>query len=280
MSDTTVTETETKKVKPVYQESPIEINDDDSQVRQWYGRLINQTLEIDEKVDAGSEAATKRAITGELVSSQEDVWSRAVEAIKTTLVKFRDGTDDEPGDMNKFVGVYLGTVRGLSSLFKDQVEKYVETLVAEAPTPTDVLSDEDKKKLMEERAELVKQIKTIIDMAKTFNEFDESNPWYPPRRRGAVGSRGKRALSFYTWSIDGQTPAEDEDSPAGVSKLLGFEKAAEFTAALKAAGINTTEPPATFSIQINGKTVVAKDSRAEIEDDEEEESVSDDDSGE
>lgn len=281
---TTETDTETskKKPKPVYQTTPIEYSEDDSQVRQWYGRLTNQVLDIDEKVDAGSEAATKRAITGGLVDAQKDIWGKAVDSITGTLERFRDGFENpetgevEPGDMEKFVGVYLGVIRGLSNTFKDQVEAHVNSLVEDAPAPTDAPSAEEKAALMQERKELVGQINTIIEMAKTFHEFEESNPWYPPRRRGAVGARGKRALSYYTWTIDGQKPEEDDDSPAGVSKLLGFNKASEFTAALKAAGVNTTEPEPRFSVSINGKTVVAEDTRPEGESDEEEEENSED----
>jgi hypothetical protein len=285
MSETTVTQenptengetAKTKKPKPIYQTTPIEIHDDDSQVRQWYGRLINQTLEIDAKVDAGSDTETRKRVTSDLVENQQGIWEPSVNHLKMALEKVRD----EEGDRDKFVGIYLGIVRGLSSLFKNEVEAYVDTLVEQAPTPDDVLSEEDKKALMEERKALVGQIRTIIEMAKTFNEFDESNPWYEPKRRGAVGSRGKRALSFYNWTIDGQTLPEDEQSVAGVYPKVGFTKAADLTAALKAAGIDTTNPPREFSVTVNGKTVVATDTRPEGEEDDDDEAEESEDAAE
>ena len=280
MSETTInqetTETENgdvataKKPKPIYQTTPIEIGEDDSQVRQWYGRLINQTLEIDAKVDAGSDTETRKRVTSGLVDNQSTVWTPTVDHLRMALEKVRD----EENDRDKFVGIYLGIVRGLQNLFKNEVDTYIEQLVEQAPTPDDVLSEEDKKALMEERKALVGQIRTIIEMAKTFNEFDDTNPWYEPKRRGAVGSRGKRALSFYTWTVDGQAMPEDENSVAGVYPKVGYSKAADLTAALKAAGINTTEPPREFSVELNGHTIIASDSRPEDEGDEEEEEES------
>ena len=57
---------------------------------------------------------------------------------------------------------------------------------------------------------MAKQAKTLIEMAYTFGEAkgdieNEPDPGWPlPRiRRGSIGPRGKRALTLYTWSIDG-----------------------------------------------------------------------------
>ena len=94
--------------------------------------------------------------------------------------------------------------------------------------------------------------------------------WPTPKiRRGAFGKRGPRALSFYTWAVDGIGMEGDDDSNKGVSKKLGFEKVSEFTKALKAAGIDTTNPEDEFTVEIKGFQVNAK-----REDDEEVDEIS------
>jgi hypothetical protein len=111
-------------------------------------------------------------------------------------------------------------------------------------------------------------------MAYTFGEATgdpENNPdplWPKPKiRRGAFGKRGPRALSFYTWAVDGIGMEGDDDNNKGVSQKLGFTKVSDFTKALKEQKVNTTEPPDEFTVTINGHEINAKRS------DEDEESI-------
>ena len=232
----------------------------DSQVAQWYKRLMNQTATIDEQLDAGSEAATKRSFTTGLADQYKDEWEQNATAIENGLSKLT-----ESGDMERFAGIYIGLLRTLTNNFSKKYNEFVDAKVAELPVAEEnKLSDEEKKALSAERTELAKQIKTIVEMAKTFGE-PNADSWELPKRRGATGTRGKRALYSYTWTVDGQGFDEEEDNPKGVADKLGFAKVSEFTAALKAAGINTTKPEPEFTVTLNDKQVVASREAEEVE---------------
>jgi len=236
----------------------------DSQIVSWYKKLMAQVNVIDEKLDASSETATKKKFSDQLASKYEPEWKAPV---ADRIVAQMNEMDSE-----QLAGNYLGIMKTLRDLYKERVENWVTNQVATIPTSeTEKLSDEDKKALSKERSEVAKQIKTIVDMAVTFNEAPADNPWpLPKSRRGSVGKRGPRALSSYTWTIDGVAPVGKEDSLKGVSGLLGFPLQKELTAALKAAGIDTTNPPEEFTVELNGKTVYAT-KRDEVEDDDEDE---------
>jgi hypothetical protein len=232
-------------------------NENDSQVLQWYKRLMAQIQEIDETLDATSETAGKRKFTNELVTAAEKSWKPVTDAHIAQM-----------GDMTPEIlaGTFYGLIRTLTNTFKENIDNWI-TAQVEAQPQTEVqdISDEQKKKLAEERSAFAKQVKTIVDMAITFNETDAANPWPLPKKRGAVGKRGPRALTSYTWTVDGVAPDEDENSLKGVSVILGFEKQADFTAALKAAGVNTTSPEDEFTVSISGKEVYAKRDTGEEE---------------
>ena len=234
----------------------------DSQVAQWYKRLMNQTAVIDEKIDAGSEAATKRTFTTNLMNEYKPDWEQNATAIQNGLNALA-----ESGDMEKFAGIYIGLFRTLQGNFSKKYNEFVDAKIAELPVPEEsTISAEEKAALSKERSELTKQLKTIVEMAKTFNEPGVEN-WTLPAPKRASGPRGKRALYEYTWTIDGQEMPEDDDNPKGVSEKLGFEKVSEFTQALRDAKINTTKPDPEFTVEIKGSTIVA--SRVEAEEEEE-----------
>jgi len=139
---------------------------------------------------------------------------------------------------------------------------------------------------------LVKQLKTVVDMALIFGvdtsqygTVDAEGKWVLPKRRGAVGARGKRELSYFTWQIDDVPMEGEEDSVAGVSKALGFDKVADFSAELRSQVVNeagekfdTNKPPSEFTFNIRGKEVSAQDTRLmeDEEPDETEPSVGED----
>jgi hypothetical protein len=225
-------------------------SEDDSQVRSYYKKTWNAIAEIDEKLDAGSEAAGKRKLTNELVENSRGEWE---EATNDLIKQMRES--DLSAD--KLAGIFYGIIRGLSSEFEDEAKTFIISQVEAAPKAEDTLSDEDKKALASERSELAKQINQIIEMAGVFGEYEEGSEWAKPKRRGAVGKRGKRALTFYDWSVDGVEVDEDDNSVKGVSVKLGFEKQADFTKALKDAEVDTTSPPDSFSVTINGHEVSA-----------------------
>jgi len=244
------------------------INEDDTQIVQWYKKLMSQVQVIDEKLDASSEAATKKKFVTGLTDKYKDDWNVVAERL---LAQMNDM------DQEKLFGNYYGIVKKLNDAYKERAETWTNNQVTAIPTSeTEKLSDEEKKALAKERSEVAKQIKTIIDMAVTFNEAPADEPWALPKtRRGSVGKRGPRALSSYTWTIDGVAPVGKQDSLKGISGLLGFTLQKDLTQALKDAGIDTTNPADEFTVVINGKEVYGTKRDAEEVDDEEDEEEED-----
>ena len=239
-----------------------------TQVRGWYNKLTSQVTEIDEQLDAGSEAAGKRKFTNDLVDNYKEVWTPAVDHMANSMSQM---------DPEKQAAAFYGLVRTLSNKFKENVDNWITAQVDAQPKDTTAeVSDEQKKELAEVRQGLVKQIKMIIEMATNFGESSEDNPWPEPKRRGAVGKRGKRALTLFTWSIDGVPVGEENDSVSDVARLLGYEKQADFTAELRNQEVNgkkldTKTPPDEFTVTLRGKEVYAR--RLTEEDELEEEDI-------
>ena len=254
---------------------PFTIQESDSQVLQWYKRLFNQTAVLDESLDAGSEAATKTKFRNEVVEKNKPFWENGVSQLSAQLTPLAT-EGDEKFDMEKFVGTYLGIVRGLTSAFKTKTDEWIDAQVASLPKPdeSEKLSDEERTKVSKERSELVKQIKTIIEMAKNFGEEGAEN-WALPSRRGAAGPRGKRILYTYDWSIDGQELEGDDNDPKGVAEKLGFAKVGDFTDWMRTQTVggkkfNTTKPPASFTMEYNGHQIVGEAPSDEEEEGDEE----------
>jgi hypothetical protein len=248
--------------------------DEDSQVRKWFKGLMTQINELDSVLDASADAASggKRKYTNELITKTEGDWKTPVMQIVEQL---REMSPEQ------LAGVFNGMVRTLNTEFKESVDKWVEEQVKLQPkVEADPLDEEKKKEVQTLRADLAKQAKTLIEMAYTFGEAkgdpdNEPDPNWPlPRiRRGSIGKRGPRALTLFTWSIDGNEVENEKNTPRGVASLLGFEKASDFTKELKRLGVNTTSPENEFTVTINGKEVSAKQ---ELDDEDEENDETDD----
>jgi hypothetical protein len=242
-----------------------EINEDDPQLLQFYKQVMKSIFEIDDKLDVGTEAAGKRKITNDLVSTYEEDWQPVVDALIQQMDQMA---------LDRLAGALNGIVRNLNKKYQEAVDVYITTQVEAQPkNETPEVSDEEKKELSETRSQLAKQAKTIVDMAISFNLCTEDEPWELPARRGAQGKRGKRALTFFTWAIDDVAVDEDNDSVKGVAALLGYEKAADFTQALRDAGIDTKAPGAEINLELKGKAVHGHAVTAEEDDAAEEEEV-------
>jgi len=243
------------------------IQEGDSEVRQMYVKLMNSVLDIDDKISAGTEAAGTRKFTNDLVSENEAEWNSVAARLSEMLTKVRDGDSAngiEP-NMGAFVGSYYGIQRQLTKQFKKAADEWIQAQVESMPkSDTPEASEAEKAQLVKARQELVKQLKTVIDMAVIFGDTTEDQKWEMPKRLGAVGKRGKRALSSYNWFIDGVALEGDDNSVAGAAKALGFEKSADFTAELrknkvvidgKEDNFDTKTPPNEFTFEIKGKEV-------------------------
>jgi len=239
---------------------------EDHHVLGVYKTLMNLVNQIDEKLDAGSENARKKELVDSMISDNYGSWSVVTEKL---LPQFENMSGEE------LVGNFYGIVRTLNDAFKKIVDDYVTKEFENLPVVEQNLSEAEKKALGDERSKLYQQVKAAISMADTFGIDLGDDPM--PKRRGAVGKRGKRALSLYNWTIDGVALDEDDNDPKGVAAKLGFEKASKLTEYLKTLEIdgkkiNTTNPPEEFSFSYNGKDVYAKrEADTEVGDDEDDE---------
>lgn len=244
----------------------IEINENDSQVRQWYSKLWNQVAEIDTQLVAASDTTGKRKFTNDLVEEYKPSWEGGVNNFLAQL---------EPLDEKAKAGIYYGFVREIVSRLKENVDKWIDSQVTTIPKE-DIpqIDPEVRKALSEQRTALVKQLKMVVEMAANFGEFSEENAWkVPESRRGSFGPRGQRALTTYTWTVDG-TPMPNT-TLKGVAEAVGFVKSGDLTAALReqtvdGVAFDTKTPPDSFEFSINGHTVAATKSDVEDEDDDDE----------
>lgn len=215
-----------------------------------YVEFWNQIYDIDAVLDAGTESAGKGKITNSLVEAAKAEWTPALQNATEAFEKLSAEADDET-----VVGTYFGLVRGLQKLLKERADAVVQRIYDAQPQTEDTASDAEKQRLAAERSELMKNIKPIIEMGKMFNLVTEEYPWELPKRRGAVGKRGKRALTDYDWTVNGETYSSVKD----VAEALNVGRG-EFTKALREApnDINTKEPPSEFSASVFNTTVSAK----------------------
>lgn len=232
-----------------------------------FTELYNQIFDIDEVLDAGTESAGKRSITNALVENAKDEWTPALENAVNAFNKLL-----EEADADTFVGTYFGLIRGLSSEYKEKADAHVQGLFDAQPKPDeDSASESEKETLAAQRSELMKSIKPIWEMGKMFgfntSDKDEKGvergvavddqrfPWPYPKRRGAVGKRGRRATSDFDWTVNGETYSSVKE----VADALGITRG-EFTKALREAPneIDTKEPPSEFTATVAGNSVSAK----------------------
>jgi hypothetical protein len=94
-----------------------------------------------------------------------------------------------------------------------------------------------------------------------------------PRKRPTGGTRGKRQIGYYSWTVDGEAT---EDSLTEIAKKLGYEKSSELRGEMKAAGLNLTKPGPTIEFTTSGGVVLVGTRDADAPDYEDTESDDDD----
>jgi len=231
---------------------------------QMYATLDQRVKSLDEILDAASDqkGAGRRAVINGLVSTNQEM----VDSVVAQFVEqFR-----QMDDAAKF-GVYFGVLRGLRSEFDEPGIAYAESLVDSKPVvPVD---PEDVKAANDERSAKVgqmKHLKAILDAVAP----EESVDLKVPRRRSTGGPRGKRAISYYTWTIDGE---DFDGNLTEVAKKLGYERPANLRDEMKAAEINLTKPKDVIEFTTSGGNVLVGTKSADAPEWEE---VSDEDSDE
>lgn len=217
-------------------------------LEEMYGQLSDALKSIDEKLDSrdGGTTGVKSKIVNEKIAETEPNWTQVLDQITTQLATV-------PADIQ--VGFYFGLVRGLDKTYGDSAKKLIDELVNNAPKPEPLISEAEVGPLTEQRKEVYAKIKSVMSMAETFGD-DSFAKMENPRRRGGApkGKRGPRLLSFVEWNIDG---TDYESLKDVVDAVPQYDKVRELTAALKAAKIDTTNPPSRIEFTLpDGRTLV------------------------
>lgn len=233
--------------------------------------IAGQISQIDEKLDAasGSQSAGKRSFLNSLRAQYEPQIQQVTEQLTALLDSFSG---------EELAGVFDGVGRALTEKYGDQVNTFVDEQIKVRKTePTETLSAEEQKKLSEERGELKKRWTAVRDILAQFG-VDVSGFPEPKRRTGPRGSSGPRTLSQYEYSVDGEIVG---NSLRAVAQKLGGVPVADIKTAMEAQDLKyrsaefKKEPPETWSIDFNGRSIFAALSDVDDDDeDDDEETVS------
>jgi hypothetical protein len=208
--------------------------------------LRKEIDDLDTKLDSltDSKSAGRSALIKTLVEQFESAWSSVVESFSTQLAS---------ANAEQRIGVYYGIVRGLENSLGATVRQELDAKVETLPAPTPLITAEEAPALGKIRSELYQKIKNTIDLAKGFDGGD-SGMEMPKRRTGARGKRGKRALSYFTWSIEDKEFATLKDV---VELYSQYDKVAELTKAMRDAQIDTSKPGEKIEFALpDGKTLI------------------------
>lgn len=227
-------------------------------LRPMFEELVKQIAEIDEQLDAatGGKTAGRRAIINALVKQAETIPEGAESTPLFDIVSRLSAQvfDNESFDQDTLIGLYFGITKMLRDKYEENFIKAVDAQVEEKPAVEVKLTDEQLKALSEARSEFYKQAKyareLITMMGGSKDEFK-----MPTSRRGGVGKRGARAISYFTWTVDGEAVSPEKDSLTEIAKSFGFAKGVQLRDLMKAAKINLTTPESPIDF-----TLLAEDS--------------------
>jgi gamma-glutamylcysteine synthetase len=208
--------------------------------------LHKQIDKIDEVLDSqtNQKTAGKRTIVNQLIEKSEQTWK----PVGSQLVEQLKGAD-----IDTQIGIYYGLVRHLNNEFQKALSEAVEAKVADIPdTPANAIPEEELKSLSSIRSELYAKVKTLVEMNDTFGAGADMH--MPKRRTGARGKRGPRAITAYTWEIDGQSFDKLKD----VAEVYDqYEKTADLTKAMREAKIDLKNPEERIEFTLpDGKILV------------------------
>jgi len=241
-------------------------------LRSIYESGMETVLDIDKKLDSltDPETAGKRKVSNDLIEASKSEWEG-----------FLSGSIEQMENMDQEVqiGVYLALTRGLKEKFDNLSSEFIAKQVAEMPPVEPLISEEEAEALRKTRSALYQQVKSVRELAIQVGEAtEEDETWKMPKmRRGAHGKRGKRALSLYDWFFNGEE-IDGVNTVKDVSARLGYAKAADFTQALRDAGVDTRNPPDQFEFNHPSGTIVTavkEDTGEDDEDEDEDEEDSD-----
>ena len=214
--------------------------------------LYDEIGEIDVVLDSlsGAQSAGKRAVLNRLVKAVES----NVEAVLNKLDEqvFAGISDDDV-----FAGMFAGVLRGLEARYEKRQDEILASKSEEIKQATPELSEDQIKEYNDRRKDLVTKFKATKEIFKTFGMPGVEEVADPKRRTGAHGKRGPRAITQFTWSVDGARQNPQTDTLAGVASENGYENAKALRDAMKAAGLDLKEPGDRIEFELsNGKQLV------------------------
>ena len=202
-------------------------------LKEKYDELKGTLDVIDEKLDSRDGGATtiRTSILKGMIAETEENWG-------TVLKQLVEHLSDAPDRAR--IGFYYGLIRGLDKQFGKEAKKSIDAEVESAPKVTPLIEEDEVEPLMEERKKVYAMIKSLREMAELFGDDDYEEMEAPRRRGGAPkGKRGPRALSYFTWEIEG---AEYADLKEVIAAVPVYDRVADLTAAMRAAKIDTSKP--------------------------------------
>jgi len=202
-------------------------------LKEKYDELKGTLDVIDEKLDSRDGGATtiRTSILKGMIAETEENWG-------TVLKQLVEHLSDAPDRAR--IGFYYGLIRGLDKQFGKEAKKSIDAEVESAPKVTPLIEEDEVEPLMEERKKVYAMIKSLREMAELFGDEDYEEMEAPRRRGGAPkGKRGPRALSYFTWEIEG---AEYADLKEVIAAVPVYDRVADLTAAMRAAKIDTSKP--------------------------------------
>jgi hypothetical protein len=204
-----------------------------------YSDVMNQLSDIDEALDSTVDAksAGKRALRNRLMEQFTESWTPAV----TATIEHLNSVE-----MSERVAMFSAFIQNLNKAFEEDSNKFLEAQVeankTDAPEqPT--FTEEQIAEMQAKRSELYKAAKSTRELALLFGGTEDLFPM-PKKRTGTRGRRGKRAISLYAWSLNGEALSTENNNLAYVAEKYGYDTAAVLRNAIREAlGLKDLKDP-------------------------------------
>ena len=213
---------------------------DTSQFVDIYKSTYDRIGELDEILDAASDqkSAGRRSVVNSLSNNVADQVADPVQSFISQLA-------DKPEDFQ--YGFFFAFTRALKKEYEEKALAYADSLVAERPQVS--VNPEEVEVANNERSDKITQLTHLFAIIEMVDPEGAATLPKVPRRRSLGGPRGKRAISFYTWTKDG---VAFEGTLTQLAKVLGYEKGVDLRNEMKAAEINLSKPPVEIKFTTSG----------------------------
>lgn len=241
--------------------------------------LGKEIADIDVRLDqsAGSVPAAKRVVVDRRIEKYKD----EIDGSTTQIGGFFE-SEELAEDPDKFAAYVVGFKRFFSK-YDDRLESWFNDHNDEVQAALVKLTPEEIAALTENRKEKLKMFRGLREILGMFAEDTSMIP-EPKGRRGVRGKRGPRAISLFSWEVDGVRQPAEFDSLTAVADQNGYEKSKDLRDAIKAdivdengdvvkKGYDLANPPDRIEfVMKNGKTLVGVKKAQDSEDDDDDDS--------